>query len=66
MSALQTRIRTVAIAAERSHPVTTALLKAADALAVARADRLNAAGHDLSTPLVASEQLLIVQALSGG
>jgi hypothetical protein len=53
MSALQTRIRAIAAAHDLSHPVTTDLLKSADALAVARADRLNTAGHDLSTPLFA-------------
>ena len=51
MRALQTRVRTIATDGDLSHPLTADLLKAADALAVARADRLNAAGHDLSTPL---------------
>jgi hypothetical protein len=53
MRDLQARIRAIANDAELPPPVTTDLLKSADALAVARADRLNAAGHDLSTPLFA-------------
>jgi hypothetical protein len=53
MSALQARIRAVASDENLPHPVTTDLLKSADALTVARADRLNTAGHDLSTPLFA-------------
>lgn len=53
MSALQARIRGIASVENLPHPVTTDLLKSADALAVARADRLNTAGHDLSTPLFA-------------
>lgn len=53
MRALQAHVRQIANDAQLPHPVTTDLLKSADALAVARADRLNAAGHDLSTPLFA-------------
>jgi hypothetical protein len=51
MSALQQRIRALATDTDVPHPVSGDLLKAADALAVSRADRLDAAGHDLSTPM---------------
>ncbi len=52
MRDLQSHVRTLAADSTLPHPVTADLLKAIDALAIARADRLNAAGHDLSTPLV--------------
>ncbi len=51
MSALQKHVRSLANDTDVAHPVSSDLIKAADALAIARADRLNAAGHDLSTPL---------------
>src|SRR5262245_10142657 len=51
MRDLQNQVRSIAADGTLSHAVSADLLKAADALAVARADRLNAAGHDLSTPL---------------
>ena len=51
MSALQSRVRGITADQKLAHPVTSDLLKAADALAVGRADRLNAAGHDLPIPL---------------
>jgi hypothetical protein len=51
MSALQSRVRGIAAGEELPHPVISDLLKAADALAVGRADRLNSAGHDLPIPL---------------
>ncbi len=51
MSDLQMHIRAIAADPGVPQPVTTDLVKAADALAIARADRLNAAGHDLPTPL---------------
>jgi hypothetical protein len=51
MSTLQSRVRAIASSQDLSHPVLTDLLKGADALAVGRADRLNAAGHDLPIPL---------------
>lgn len=51
VSALQVRVRSLASDPRIPQPVITDVLKALDALAVARADRLNAAGHDLPLPL---------------
>jgi hypothetical protein len=51
MTSLQHHVRTMA-ADMAVHPsAATDLTKAADAMAVTRTDRLNAAGHDLPTPL---------------
>jgi len=51
MRALQRRVRLIAADPAVAHSVTADLIKAADHMAVTRADRLNAAGHDLPTPL---------------
>jgi hypothetical protein len=51
MRALQRRVRTIAADPAVPPSVTGDLIKAADHMAITRADRLNAAGHDLPTPL---------------
>jgi Protein of unknown function (DUF4239) len=51
MGALQHLIRHVAAETDIPASVSSDLTKAANAMAIARADRLNAASHDLPTPL---------------
>jgi len=51
MTQLQLLIRRTAADKTVRGPVATDLIKSADAMAVTRAERLNAAGHDLPTPL---------------
>jgi hypothetical protein len=51
MTDLQHHVRTMADSDSVRTSAASELTKAADAMAVTRADRLNAAGHDLPTPL---------------
>lgn len=51
MRALQRQVLEIVAEKHTVSSITRELTKAADAMAVTRADRLNAAGHDLPTPL---------------
>jgi hypothetical protein len=51
MTALQRHVRTMATDRAVHAFAADELIKAADKMAITRADRLNAAGHDLPTPL---------------